>query len=763
MVKSTSWKGFFTLQRLAILILVTHLALGALYSIAIPIWEAHDEWGHYAFVRYLATERAFPPPGTKLVERYDESVQPPLYYILSALATFWINTDDGLQPTINPYATTGDGTGGVNFAVHRWEAESFPYRGTVLAIHVTRLVSVLLSTLVVWTTYLIGRSLFPAREELVLGAMSINAFWPQFLFIGSVVNNDIMVTAFSCLVLLFLIRIAVHGAGLKDWLALGLCLAGAFASKRNALALFPLVLVGLSIPAIRELKKISAPLRWVIVALVVLSPALAWWLFQNVILRLSYFGAYAKTLSQVRAFLVPSTIAERVNWYSFLDTLQYAFITFWAVFGWGNIGLETWIYDLVAFVCLLAGVGLLFFLSRESRPRVRLGSVILMADVFFVTALPMYISLYKEKIFLMPGRYILPAISAVSLLLSVGLAGPVPARVARTLMAVVAAVMFVFTLLVPFRYILPAYAEPPTLSQADVQTIQNPLDVNFDNKAELLGYDVGRGRVRVGEAISITLHWHCLSRMEHNYTLSVQVLGPDCQAYGGLNLYPGRGNFATSLWQVGDTFSETYWIPVAPDVPAPVMGRIKVALFIDDPAQEHLPLLDPQEQVVDHSAVFGRIKIVPRERPEYVIENQVHYELGGKAALIGYELTSPVDREASLDLRLYWQALSDLDEDYTVFVHWLDEGGRTLTQQDNQPRNGTYPTGLWDEKEIVEDLYNLPVPAELPAGRAPVLLAVGMYRLETLERLAVFDENGQRLADDQVILRGKVSPPEPGG
>ncbi|HID61481.1 MAG TPA: DUF2142 domain-containing protein [Anaerolineae bacterium] len=740
--------SFPTLQWLTILILVAHLALGVLYSVAVPIWEAHDEWGHYAFVRYLATKRAFPPPGTKLVERYDESVQPPLYYILGALATFWINTNDGLEPAINPYATTGDGTGGVNFAVHRWEVESFPYRGTVLAIHVTRLVSVLLSTLVVWTTYLIGRSLFPAREEIALGAMAINAFWPQFLFMGSVVNNDIMVTAFASLVLFFLLRIVIHETGFRDWLALGLCLAGAFASKRNALSLFPLILVGLSIPAIRELKKISAPLRWIIVALSVLSAALAWWLFQNVILPLPYFGAYAKTLSQARAFLKSSIIAEQLNWHSFLDTLQYAFLTFWAVFGWGNIGIEPWIYDLVACVCLLAGLGLLFSLGRRARPQARRGLVILVADVFFVTALPMYISLYKGRMFLMPGRYILPAISAVSVLLGAGLAGPVPARVARTLMAVVAAIMFAFALLVPFRYILPAYAEPTLLSPADVQAIQNPLSVNFDNKAELLGYDVGKGRVRAGEAIAITLYWRCLDRIEHNYTLSVQVLGPDYTSYGGVNLYPGRGNFATSLWQVGDTFSETYWVPVAPDVPAPVMGRIKVALFIDDPTQEHLPILDSQGQVADHSAVFGRIKIVPRERSEPVIENRVYYNLDGKVALIGYGLTSPVDRETGLDLRLYWQALSKMNEDYTVFVHWLDEEGRILTQQDNQPRSGTYPTGLWDEGEIVEDRYHLVV----PAGRPPVILAVGMYRLETLERLAILDEDGQRLAGDQIIL-----------
>jgi 4-amino-4-deoxy-L-arabinose transferase-like glycosyltransferase len=746
----TKWKSLLTSQRLVILILVAHLTLGVFYSVVVPIWEAHDEWGHYAFVHYLATERAFPPPGTKLVERYDESGQPPLYYILSALATFWIDADDRLKLATNPYATTGDGTGGVNFAIHLWEAESFPYRGTTLAVHVTRLVSVLLSTMVVWTTYLIGRSLFPEREDIAVGAMAINAFWPQFLFMGSVVNNDIMVTFFSCLVLFFLIRVTVQEVSFGNWLALGLCLAGAFFSKKNALVLFPLVLLGLMLPMIIWTNRKLALVRWGIIVLVGLF--LVWWLFQNVIPRQSW----------AHDSFDPSIITERLNWHSFLDTLQYAFITFWAAFGWGNIGVERWIYDLVALICFLAGLGLLLFLIK-SPPRVRLGLVILVADVLFVTALPMYISLYRGRIFLMPGRYVLPAISAVSVLLSVGLASLVAARIARTLMAVVAAVMLAFALLVPFRYILPAYAEPPILSPADTQDIQNPLGVNFDNKAELLGYDVGRGRVRAGEAIAITLYWGCLGRMEHNYTLSVQVLGPDYESYGGVNLYPGRGNFATSLWRVGDTFSETYWVPIASDIPAPVMGRIKVALFMDDSTQEHLPVLDLQGQVADRSAVFGRIKIVPRKRPEPIIENQVHYELGGTVALIGYELTPPIDQEAGLELRLYWQALSEMNEDYTVFVHWLDEGGQTLTQQDNQPRSGSYPTGLWDEGEIVEDLYHLAVPAGFPVGRPPVLLAVGIYRLETLERLKVFDENGQRLADDRVILRGEVSVPEPGG
>jgi hypothetical protein len=174
------------------LILLTHIALGVFYSLAVPIWEANDEWGHYEFVRYVAREHRLPPPGTKLIEWNDESHQPPLYYLLSGLATSWIDASDDLKPWKNEYRFTP--IRGISKALPTKEAAIFPYRGTVLSIHVARLVSVLLSTVTVWATYLIGCTAFPTRRDIALGATAINAFWPQFLFIGSMVTNDIMVT-----------------------------------------------------------------------------------------------------------------------------------------------------------------------------------------------------------------------------------------------------------------------------------------------------------------------------------------------------------------------------------------------------------------------------------------------------------------------------------------------------------------------------------------------------------------------------------------
>jgi hypothetical protein len=339
---------------------------------------------------------------------------------------------------------------------------------------------------------------------------------------------------------------------------------------------------------------------------------------------------------------------------------------------------------------------------------------------------------------------------AVSLLLVLGLTQWVPQRFTRGLVAAVSVGMFTLALITPFRYIGSAYAAPPLLTPADVQHLQNPLHISFGHKAELLGYDVGQGRVRAGQAIAVTLYWYGLGEMERNYTVAVKVLGPDYQEYGGVNIYPGRGNFATSLWRAGDIFRETYWVPVSADAPAPCLGRVGVALFDADLAGEYLYVFDAEGNPAGRNAIFGRLKIKPEDQPRYVIEKPVHFELSDEVALVGYEMDGRQEREETLSLKLYWQALSELDRDYTVFVHLIGQEGQTLAQWDSQPRDGAYPTSLWDQGEVVRDERELALPEELLAGEYRI--AVGMYLLQTMERLPILDGDGNHLLNDQATL-----------
>jgi hypothetical protein len=341
------------------------------------------------------------------------------------------------------------------------------------------------------------------------------------------------------------------------------------------------------------------------------------------------------------------------------------------------------------------------------------------------------------------------------LLLILGLTQWVPQRFVRVLIAAISVGMCALALITPFRYIRPAYAAPPLLTPTDVQRLQNPLHIHFGNRAELLGYDVGQGRVRAGQAIAITLYWRCLSEMERNYTVAVKVLAPDYQEYGGVNIYPGRGNFATSLWQTGDIFRETYWVPVSPDAPAPCLGRIHVTLFAADLAGEHLYVLDVEGHPTKRNATFGRLKIKPKEQPEYAIDKPVHFELGNEVALIGYEMDERKERGETLSLQLYWQVLSKMDRDYTVFVHLTDKEGQILAQWDSRPRRGAYPTSLWDRGEVVKDEHKLSLPEDTPAGKHQI--AVGMYLLETMQRLPILDRDSNHLPNDQVTLSVIIS------
>jgi hypothetical protein len=126
------------------------------------------------------------------------------------------------------------------------------------------------------------------------------------------------------------------------------------------------------------------------------------------------------------------------------------------------------------------------------------------------------------------------------------------------------------------------------------------------------------------------------------------------------------------------------------------------------------------------------------------------YNLGQKIRLIGHEVNGIARAGEILRPRLYWQARATMDEDYTVFVHLLDERGNLRAQQDCQPQRGDYPTSLWRRGEVIWDGHEMPLPPNLPAGS--YRLVAGMYLLESMERLPVFDETGRRLTDDLIPL-----------
>ena len=119
--------------------------------------------------------------------------------------------------------------------------------------------------------------------------------------------------------------------------------------------------------------------------------------------------------------------------------------------------------------------------------------------------------------------------------------------------------------------------------------------------------------------------------------------------------------------------------------------------------------------------------------------------------LLGYQwLREP----NGLRLSLFWHAGATLDADYSVFVHWR-RGEQMVAQSDSYPAQGYYPTHLWRPGDIVADDHLLET-AAVPGEEDSI--SVGLYSLQTMQRLQVVDRSDVAVADHVVIELPQVQP-----
>jgi len=105
----------------------------------------------------------------------------------------------------------------------------------------------------------------------------------------------------------------------------------------------------------------------------------------------------------------------------------------------------------------------------------------------------------------------------------------------------------------------------------------------------------------------------------------------------------------------------------------------------------------------------------------------------------------------TVKLILHWQALREMSEDYTVFVHLAQADGQLVSQQDIQPLGGAKPTTSWTPGEMVDDPYELAIPVWALPGT--YWLKVGMYSQRTMKRLPVVEPGRVQAEQDSVLVK----------
>ncbi|MFQ6002045.1 MAG: glycosyltransferase family 39 protein, partial [Anaerolineae bacterium] len=463
-------------------ILVLFVLLAGLYSVITPIYEAPDEIGHFQYIKYIADRRAFPVLTPDAKEDWPvQGHQLPLYYIMGAVAISPLDTSDADQLWhFNPHAIIGTfrGVGNRNWVAHTRE-EAFPYHGTVLAIHLVRFLSILMGAATVLITYFVALEIFPRRKGLAAGAALFVAFNPQFLFISGAVNNDNLAALLSSVVLLSILRILRKGASTPRLIYLGVALGLAALSKLHILGL---LLLGILVLLLLAVEKRSPTLFLKGLAILLLSAFITggWWYLRNWAIYGEPTGVYLHRAvhgRRVRPLTLRLIIwqAKAIKW------------SYWATFGWFNIRADSFLYNFFDLLGLLSACGLILAAIRGLKHRLSLP----LAKLFILLAWVLILGgtilgmMWEDSAH--QGRMLFPAISAISFLLFFGLSQLTPRRYTTLLAGLLGGIMLLIAVITPFRYIAPAYAKPPLISEDEIASIPHRLDVTFGGQMRLLG------------------------------------------------------------------------------------------------------------------------------------------------------------------------------------------------------------------------------------------------------------------------------------
>jgi hypothetical protein len=283
-----------------------------------------------------------------------------------------------------------------------------------------------------------------------------------------------------------------------------------------------------------------------------------------------------------------------------------------------------------------------------------------------------------------------------------------------------------------------------------VPEVRESVATSFGGKVALSGYELSSDALSPGSDLELTLDWQALVPVAEEYTVFVHLRGPDGSPVCQDDYPPLKNLYPTYYWNEEEVVPDPRVLSI-PGGTAPGWYRLDVGLYRSADGTR-LPLDQQGGSSPADFYVLDYVWVGEGEAP--LPAERLDANLGGQVSLLGHDgVPAAVEAGQDVHLTLYWQALSGMAEDYTVFVHLLDEDGRIVGQYDGQPMQGFYPTSRWDVGDTVRDDLDVTVGASVPRG--PLQLVAGMYLPSTGERLPVLDADGQVMED--MVYLGEIT------
>ncbi len=464
-----------------------------------------------------------------------------------------------------------------------------------------------------------------------------------------------------------------------------------------------------------------------------------WWFYRNFLLYGEWFA------TEIHLNLAGRGHLSLLEIWQLRAEIQRAY---WATFGWGQIRLPEWVYQILRGGVGVGLVGLLIGLLRSLAGRSPNWSRLDLQRLLFLWAWVainsgLYLRWLMEVGSVSHTRLMFPAIAAISLILALGWLSWLPKIVQAWLtgglvVGLLCLNLYSLTLLqrafTPNQQML-AEAAPLNL-QLDPLHLQRGRLFVIDSattppECRPLHASPQRGAclATTGDTVGVYAEWQVSHDSPTNYSLAIVLHAPTGQVLARRETYPGLGLRPTRYLNTADTFADIYPLQITADITQPLVAYATINLFeFDSPTRAGLPAFDEAGNSV--TPIVGRIKLVPQVWPTPQPSQPLTVNFADQIALIGYDWDRSDGR-----FTLYWQALRSPQRDYTAFIHLLDAAETIVSQADAPPTQGRYPTSWWSAGETVADGRTLSLSTSVVAVR------VGLYDPKSGERLLIVGEH----------------------
>jgi len=695
---------------------IAFFCIGLTYIYASPHFESPDSITHIAMIKWISEHNGELPIQSKGHDELygQQASQPPLYYFL--MMPVWSVFDTSDFDTIyqrNLLAISGNPSRLGNRNLVMYQQPHPPYlQGTSLAIYAMRLLTLMMSTVTVIGVYQSARTILPDHIGFAVLATSFTAFNPQFLFIGTSVSNDNLVTMLATLITWQMLIMLRDGFQTRRSLLLAVLITCATLAKLNGLVLVLVVaLAGLWVAyRTRDLR-----------GLFILGGAMAgfwlifgsWWYIRNVMLYDELFGTGAMIANYGKRHI---TFEELIilEGTGFLQS-------YWGLFGWFSIFTNEWHYRIMNGLMLLSLVGLIPFLARF-RKKAFVLTVFGILSIMAIVGLAMLVW-WTSQTTGSQGRLIFPYIVAFSILMAMGLYG------LRIPPFVIAVPMMIFSLIAPFVYIVPEYDHPPQvdrLPETAIQTFAQWDDIT------LIGYEIPPPqRWTNGDEFPITLYWKPLAQTQTPHAFFISLIDDKGDSFATLDSYPGWGSLLTTQWQPNTIYKDEYVFQILNGGGGFSSVQLQIGWYEYPNGSNIRPILENNQEAPAYTIPIG-VYIYPHTGQEITNSSiSIGTNFEDTFRLNAYRFNN------SNGLILEWTLLKPMTGDWRVFAFVLDEPYQEgddfnpLLQKDAAPR---VPLQYLEVGELLRTTHNF----DLPEGfSGEYTIYLGWYNAETGERLPI--------------------------